>query len=67
VTSLERTQVDVLVRPDLGGGLEEVWRFLESVEYFDVERVTNYMLKLRSATAVVKVGFVECRGTASCA
>ena len=57
VTSLERTLVDVLVRPDLGGGWEEVWRSLESVEYFDLEQVTDYTLKLRSATAVAKVGF----------
>ncbi len=57
VTSLERTLVDVLVRPDLGGGWEEVWRSLESVEYFDLEQVTDYTLKLRNATAVAKVGF----------
>lgn len=57
VTSLERTLVDVLVRPDLGGGWEEVWRSLESVEYFDLDQVTDYTLKLRSATAVAKVGF----------
>jgi len=57
VTSLERTLVDVLVRPDLGGGWEEVWRSLESVEYFDLEQVTDYTLMLRSATAVAKVGF----------
>jgi predicted transcriptional regulator of viral defense system len=57
VTSLERTLVDVLVRPDLGGGWEEVWRSLESVEYFDLEQVTDYTLKLRSAAAVAKVGF----------
>lgn len=57
VTSLERTLVDVLVRPDLGGGWEEIWRSLESVEFFDLEQVTDYTLKLRSATAVAKVGF----------
>jgi len=52
VTSLERTLVDVLVRPDLGGGWEEVWRSLESVEYLDMEKVTDYTLKLRSARMV---------------
>lgn len=57
VTSLERTLVDVLVRADLGGGWEEVWRSLESVEYFDLGQVIDYALKLRSATAVAKVGF----------
>lgn len=57
MTSLERTLVDVLVRPDLGGGWEEVWRSLESVEYFDLEHLTDYTLKLRSVTAMAKVGF----------
>jgi len=57
VTSLERTLVDVLVRPDLGGGWEEIWRSLGSVEYFDLEQVIDYTLKLRNATAVAKVGF----------
>jgi len=31
VTSLERTLVDVLDRPDLGGSWEEIWRSLETV------------------------------------
>ncbi len=57
VTDLERTLVDVLVRPDLGGGWEEVWRSLESVEYFNLDRVIDYVLLLRSATAAAKVGF----------
>ena len=34
VASLERTLVDVLNRPRLSGGWEEVWRSLESVEFF---------------------------------
>ncbi len=57
VTNLERTMVDMLVRPDLSGGWEEVWRSLESVEYFNLDQVTDYVLMLRSATAVAKVGF----------
>ncbi len=57
VTNLERTLVDVLVRADLGGGWEEAWRSLESVEYYDLNQVIDYTLKLRSATAVAKVGF----------
>jgi len=57
VTHLERTLVDVLVRPDLGGGWEEVWRSLESVEYFDLDQVIDYALRLHSATAAAKVGF----------
>jgi predicted transcriptional regulator of viral defense system len=57
VTSLERTLVDVLDRPDLAGGHEELWRSLESVEYFDLDRVVEYALLLDNATTVAKVGF----------
>ncbi|MBV2137119.1 MAG: type IV toxin-antitoxin system AbiEi family antitoxin domain-containing protein [Candidatus Thiodiazotropha sp. (ex Ctena orbiculata)] len=57
VTNLERTMVDVLVRPALGGGWEEVWRSLELVEYFNLDQVTDYVLMLHSATAAAKVGF----------
>lgn len=57
VTSLERTLVDVLDRPSLSGGLEEVWRSLESVEFFDLDKVTEYTLLLGNATTTAKVGF----------
>lgn len=57
VTSLERTLVDVLDRPDLAGGHEELWRSLELVEYFDLDRVVEYALLLDNATTVAKVGF----------
>ncbi len=56
VTSLERTLVDVLDRPAISGGWEEIWRSLESVEYFDLEQVTEYALLLDNATTVAKVG-----------
>ena len=57
VTSLERTLVDVLHRPDLGGGWEEVWRSLESIEFFDLDVVVAYALMLENATTAAKVGF----------
>ncbi|MBF0491370.1 MAG: transcriptional regulator [Deltaproteobacteria bacterium] len=57
VTSLERTLVDVLDRPQLGGGWEEIWRSLESVEYFDLELVIEYALLLGNATTIAKVGY----------
>lgn len=57
VTGLERTLVDVLDRPLISGGWEEIWRSLESVEYFDLEQVTDYALMLDNATTVAKVGF----------
>lgn len=57
VTGLERTFVDVLNRPDLAGSWEEIWRSLESVEYFDLEKVALYVDLLGNATTAAKVGF----------
>jgi len=57
VTSLERTLVDVLDRPDLSGSWEEIWRSLESVEFFDLDKVVDYALLLGNATTGAKVGF----------
>ncbi len=57
VTSLERTMVDVLDRPDLGGGWEEIWRSLESVEFFNLDQVVEYTLLLKNGTTTAKVGF----------
>jgi predicted transcriptional regulator of viral defense system len=57
VTSLERTLVDVLDRPDLSGTWEEIWRSLESVEFFDLDKVLEYVLLHKNATCAAKVGF----------
>lgn len=57
VTSLERTLVDVLYRPRLSGGWEEVWRSLESVEFFDLDVVVEYCLLLANASTTSRVGF----------
>lgn len=57
VTSLERTLVDVLDRPALSGGWEEIWRSLEQVEFFAVDRVVEYTRLLSNATTSAKVGF----------
>jgi len=57
VTSLERTLVDMLDRPELAGSWEEIWRSLESVEFFDLDRVVEYSLLLGNATTAAKVGF----------
>jgi predicted transcriptional regulator of viral defense system len=57
VTTLERTLVDVLDAPNHGGGWEELWRSLETVEFFDLDAVVAYALKLKSALTVARVGF----------
>jgi predicted transcriptional regulator of viral defense system len=57
VTTLERTLVDALDRPELCGGWEETWRSLESVEFFDLDRVVRYTLLLSNATTTAKVGY----------
>jgi predicted transcriptional regulator of viral defense system len=57
VASFERTLVDLLDRPDLGGGWEEVWRSLEMVEFFDLDAVVAHALKRSSALAAARVGF----------
>ncbi|MEO6326155.1 MAG: type IV toxin-antitoxin system AbiEi family antitoxin domain-containing protein [Thermoanaerobaculia bacterium] len=56
-TTFERSLVDLLDAPDLGGGWEEVWRSLEMVEFFDLDAVTAYALALGSALTVARVGF----------
>ena len=57
VATLERTLVDVLDRPELGGGWEETWRSLEAVEYFDLDLVVEYVKLLGNRTTAAKVGF----------
>lgn len=57
VTGYERTLVDVLDRPDLSGSWEEIWRSLESIEFFDLDQVVAYALLLENATTAAKVGF----------
>jgi len=57
VTNLERTFVDVLDRPYLSGSWEEIWRSLESIEFFDLDQVITYILLLENNTTAAKVGF----------
>ena len=57
VTSLERTAVDVLDRPDLAGGVEEVWRSLAGLPAIDPVALLDYVLVLKSARVAARVGF----------
>ena len=62
VTSLERTAVDVLDRPDLAGGVEEVWRSLAGLPAIDPVALLEYVHVLKSARIAARVGFfLECR------
>ena len=57
VTNLERTFVDTLDRPEVSGSWEEIWRSLESIEFFDLDQVCEYVNLLDNATTSSKVGF----------
>lgn len=57
LTSLERCIVDVLDRPDLGGGWEEVWRSLEFITQLNLDKLINYVLHLKNSTTAAKVGY----------
>ena len=57
VTSLERTVADVLDRPSLAGGVEEVWRSLFAVPALDPEALLDYVETLDNRTLAARVGF----------
>jgi predicted transcriptional regulator of viral defense system len=54
VTAVERTLVDVLHRPDLAGGVEEVLKSLDLVRYLDPAKIADYvgLLDNRSIASV---------------
>lgn len=56
VTTLERSLVDVMALPQHGGGWEEVFRSLDSVDFLDVDRVVEDAARRDSLTAA-RVGF----------
>jgi predicted transcriptional regulator of viral defense system len=57
ITSIERTLVDVLNKPEISGGWEEIWRSLESVEFYNVDKIIEYVRLLNNSTLAAKVGF----------
>jgi predicted transcriptional regulator of viral defense system len=57
VTGHERTLVDVLDAPQHGGGWEETWRSLASIELLDLNVVVAHALRLGSAITAARVGF----------
>jgi predicted transcriptional regulator of viral defense system len=57
VTSLERTLVDMLDRPEYAGGFEEIWESFAIVPLLNLDQVIKYALLLDNATTIAKVGF----------
>lgn len=57
VTTIERTLVDVLDRPQYGGGWEQIWRSFEGVGYLQIENIIEYVRALDNATTAAKVGY----------
>lgn len=57
-TSLERTLVDVLDRPDLAGGMEEVWRSLAAVEAVDFAVLARYAALVSRPVLTARLGYV---------
>ena len=57
VTTVECTLVDVLDRPDLAGGFEELWRSLSSGPLINLGIVIDYVRFCGQATLPAKVGF----------
>lgn len=55
VTTLERTFVDILDRPNLIDNWEEIWRSLESIEYLNLQQVLAYAKLLNNATTYARV------------
>jgi predicted transcriptional regulator of viral defense system len=57
LTCLERTIVDVLDRPNLSGGWEEIWRSFDNVTKLDMDKMIEYVLLLKNSTTIAKLGF----------
>lgn len=60
VTSLERTLVDMLDRPEYSGGWEELWHCFEGVGFVDPHIILQHVRNLGSRTTAARVGwFIE--------
>lgn len=57
VTSLERSIVDALDRPDYAGGWEEIWRTAEHIPILNLDKVIEHAKLLNNATTFAKLGF----------
>lgn len=57
VTSLERTLVDILDRPNYAGGWEEIWRSAEYIPILNLDKIIKYATLLNNASTIAKLGF----------
>lgn len=57
-TSLERSLVDVLDRPELVGGMDEVWRSLSAVEAVDFAVLARYAELVSRPVLTARLGYV---------
>lgn len=57
VTSLERTLVDALDRPEYAGGWEEIWRSAEHITILNFDKIIEYAILLDNASTIAKLGF----------
>jgi len=57
VTSLERTFVDLLDRPEYGGGWSEIWSSFALIPLLNIDQIIEYAFLLNNATLVAKIGF----------
>lgn len=57
ITSLERTFVDVIDKPNLSGGWEEILSSFDVIAVLDLDLLIEYSLLLNNASVVSKVGY----------
>lgn len=57
LTSLERTFVDVIDKPNLAGGWEEILLSFEMIAVMDIELLLQYTLLLNKVSLTSKVGY----------
>lgn len=57
VTSLERTLVDLLDRPEYSGGWEELWRSYANAGFLDTRVVLEHTRHLANRTTAARVGW----------
>ncbi len=58
VTTRERTLLDVLDRPELGGGIEEIWRSVQAFEVLDLRELEQLLQRIQRPVLVARLGFL---------